>query len=105
MQREVGIPGSLPARFADLKQVIAPDEESRARMTAAWSDILAELKEVVHEIKSQGSLVCIFSYANTAESIDQKIVFPRLSRKSISPICRTCLPNKLNKSRGAVQFW
>ena len=60
MQREAGLPGSLPARFADLKQVIAPDKESRARMTAAWNDILAELKKVVHEIKSQGSLVCIF---------------------------------------------
>ncbi|KAL5511381.1 hypothetical protein ACEPAH_4597 [Sanghuangporus vaninii] len=57
MQRGDGKAGSLPARFADLKQSIVPDEESKARMTAAWNDLLGELRTAVGEIKTNSSSI------------------------------------------------
>ncbi|KAL5532885.1 hypothetical protein ACEPAF_4659 [Sanghuangporus sanghuang] len=57
MQREDGKAGSLPARFADLKRSIVPDEESKARVEAAWNDLLGELLTVVGEIKTNSSSI------------------------------------------------
>ncbi|KAL5529483.1 hypothetical protein ACEPAG_5468 [Sanghuangporus baumii] len=57
MQREDGKAESLPERFADLKRTIVPDEESKTRMTAAWNDLLGELRTAVGEIKTNSSSI------------------------------------------------
>ncbi|KAL5490042.1 hypothetical protein ACEPAI_4875 [Sanghuangporus weigelae] len=58
MQLENNKPNSLPLRFVDLKRSIVPqDEESKARLTTAWNDLLEELRTSVEEIKARGSSI------------------------------------------------
>ena len=52
MQLENNNPSSLPLRFVDLKRSIVPqDEESKARLTASWNELLGELRTAIEEIK------------------------------------------------------
>ena len=58
MELEARKINTLPPRFADLKRSIAlKDEDSQARLTAAWNDLLGELHTAVEEIKAKGSSV------------------------------------------------
>ncbi|EJD02243.1 DUF1479-domain-containing protein [Fomitiporia mediterranea MF3/22] len=46
---------AFPPRFVDLKREILPqDDESKARLVAAWNDLLAALQSATQEIRSQG---------------------------------------------------
>lgn len=53
----------LPERFAELKRTIVPDEHAASQVTAAWEEVLDELRLAEKEIVGRGSDV-ILSYHN-----------------------------------------
>ena len=82
---------SLPPRFVDLKRDLLPqDEESKARLVAAWNDLLEQLKLAAEEIKTKGSSVRYLSITVCNSRLSQiRFYSIRSFLKSNFQNCRT----------------
>ncbi|KDQ15639.1 hypothetical protein BOTBODRAFT_108165 [Botryobasidium botryosum FD-172 SS1] len=64
----------LPERFAELKRTIVPNEAAARRVTAAWAEVLGELRTAEKEILDRGSdIVPQVNYADLSSLSGEEI--------------------------------